>query len=324
MKSIWIALTYIKGLGPKRIKKVYIEFPHLTFADFKGPNLEKIKKIIGNKKVSETLSDIELIAQYTKKAEETIRLHEKNDISVVTIADNNYPELLKKIDDSPIVLYCKGDVDLLQQSKSIAVVGTRHPTAKGEGMARRIAKIFSEKGYVIVSGLALGIDTEAHKGTLEVNGKTVAVLANGLDTITPKENKKLAEEIVQKGGLLISEYPIRTKTFRAAFVQRDRIQSGLSIAVCPVQTDIKGGTQHTIKFARSQNRLLFCPTPLEQVPATRGIEALLKEDALPIRNSHDIVIVENSISKRLQELTNSEEIPVKLEQTSVVQLDLFD
>lgn len=322
MNSIWMALTYIKGLGPKRIKKVYNDLPNLTFTDFNGQTLNKIMKVISNKKVSESLSDVELIKKYILQAEESIALHERNDIKVITIADSNYPELLRKIDDAPIVLYCKGNMDLLKTSKSIAVVGTRNPTNKGEKMARRVAKIFSEKGYVIVSGLALGIDTEAHIGTLEANGKTIAVLANGLDTITPKENKKLAEEILQKEGLLVSEYPINTKTFRAAFVQRDRIQSGLSIAVCPVQTDIEGGTQHTIKFARKQNRLLFCPTPLEKVDATRGIEELLKEGALPINNSQDIIAIEKAISEHLQELLGSKEF--ETDRNMDHQLDFFD
>ncbi|MCA1053644.1 DNA-processing protein DprA [Rossellomorea aquimaris] len=320
MNPIWIALTYVKGLGTKRIKKIYLKFPTLTISDFKGDTLEEIKKVVRNKKVSESLSDIEMMKEYVYQAKKSIQLHEENNIKIVTIVDSNYPKLLKKIDDSPIVLYCKGNVELLNSTKSIAVVGTRTPTDTGKKMARRISKIFSERGYTIISGLALGIDTEAHVGTLEVEGKTIAVLANGLDTIAPKENKKLADEILRNDGLLISEYPMRKKTFRAAFVQRDRIQSGLSIAVCPVQTDIEGGTQHTINFALKQNRLLFCPTPLEEVPATRGIVKLLSEGALQINNSHDIPLIEKSIAKRLQELIGSEEAEIKED----LQIGLFD
>ncbi len=323
MNTIWIALTYIKGLGNKRIKKLYTAFPDLRFADFKGANLQNIKKIIGNKKIEESLSDLELMEEYIQQAEASIRLHGKHEINVVTIADSNYPKLLKMIDDSPIVLYCKGNMELLQTSKSIAVVGTRNPTQKGESMARRIATVFSEKGYVIVSGLALGIDTEAHVATLHASGKTIAVLANGLETIAPRENKKLAEEIVQKEGLLISEYAIGTKTFRAAFVQRDRIQSGLSIGVCPVQTDIEGGTQHTITFAKQQNRLLFSPTPMEQVPATRGIVELLKNGALPINDSNDIDTIASLLEKRLQNMSDTVETTQKREQEDQ-QLHLFE
>lgn len=319
MNSIWIALTYIKGLGPKRIKKIYTKFPDLTLADLKGTTLNEI---VGNKKVSESLFDDELIKEYLMKAEQSIRLHEEKGIKVITIGDSYYPELLKKIDDPPIALYCKGNVNLIRENKCIAIVGTRNATTKGGKMARRIARIFSEKGYVIVSGLAIGIDTEAHIGTLDAVGKTIAVLANGLDTIAPKENKKLSEEILRKDGLLISEYPIRSKPFRAAFVQRDRIQSGLSIAVCPVQTDIEGGTQHTIKFARKQRRLLFCPMPLEQVNVTRGIELLLQEGALPISNSKDILIIEKAISKRLLELTDKASIDK--EEIQGYQLNAFD
>lgn len=200
MKSLWVALTMIKGLGPKRIKSLYYTFPKLTLLDFKTPRIEEIKKVIRNKKVNESLSDYALMEQYVKKAEADIKYHKENDIEVITIVDNEYPEILKQIDNPPIALYCKGNIGLLQSQKTLAIVGTRNPTNTGEKMARRIAEIFSNKGYVIISGLALGIDTEAHIGTIESNGKTIAVLANSLDKILPKENQQLAEDILKKDG----------------------------------------------------------------------------------------------------------------------------
>ncbi|MGX1902605.1 DNA-processing protein DprA [Thermolongibacillus altinsuensis] len=327
MQSLWLALTFVKGLGVKRIKRIYHHFPKLTLSDWEDDEkVSQIIKIIKNKTIAESLSDYHLIKQYIKKAEESIAYHKQHDIEVVTIADLRYPKLLKKLDDAPIVLYCKGNLNLLDSHKNIAVVGTRNPTPTGRKMARRIAKIFSEKGYVIVSGLALGIDTEAHIGALEANGKTISVLAGGLDSVFPKENAELAAEIIKKDGLLISEQPMDTPMFRAAFVQRDRIQSGLSLAVCPVQTDIKGGTQHTIKFAKDQNRLLFCPIPIEEVPVTRGIFRLLEEGAVPLGNSDDIPLIENCISDKWRELFFSDcfEKGELTSQKSVQQLNLFN
>jgi DNA processing protein len=316
MRSLW--------LGTKRIRRIYNQFPDLTLSDFKDDKLNQIIKMLRNKTIAESLSNYDLIKQYVKKAEESITYHQQNDIQVITISDSCYPELLRKIDDAPIVLYCKGNMNLLQSHKNVAIVGTRNPTSTGKKMARRIAKIFSEKGYVIISGLALGIDTEAHIGALEANGKTIAVLAGGLDSIFPKENLELAGEIIKKDGLLVSENPMHTPMFRAAFVQRDRIQSGLSIAVCPVQTDIKGGTQHTIKFAKEQKRLLFCPVPIEKVPATRGIFKLLEEGALPLRDSDDIPIIENHISVKLEELSLNTHFMKEELDKSIQQLKLFD
>lgn len=324
MNSIWLALTYIKGLGTKKIKNIYEAFPDLQLADFQNGKIEHIIKIVKNKTIAETLYDFDLIQDYAKKAIQSVKFHQENEISVITIGDAWYPDLLKKLEDPPIVLYCKGNIELLQSNKNIAIVGTRNPTNKGKQMAKRIAQIFSEKDFTIVSGLALGIDTEAHIGTLDANGKTIAVLAGGLDTIYPKENLSLAEKIIEKDGLLISEKPIQSKMYSAAFVQRDRIQSGLSIAVCPIQTDIKGGTQNTIGFAKKQNRLLFCPVPMEDVPQTMGIKQLLEEGIIELRTTKDIPIILNHIAEKMNELTNGlSELPIENEPISK-QLDLFN
>ena len=287
MNLIWLALGQIKGLGTKRIKKIYDAVPNLSVNDLQGGILRQIVKIVNNKSVAESLADKDALREYVFKAEEMVRIHQEQGIGIVAINDENYPDLLKQIDDPPIVLYCKGNVSLLRQTKNIAIVGTRNPSTSGEETAREIAASFCKMGYVIVSGLATGIDTEAHIGALKAGGNTIAVLGHGLDTVFPKENSRLAKEIVEKEGLLVSEYPLRTPSFRASFVQRDRIQSGMSLAVCPVQTDVEGGTQHTIKFSRKQGRLLFCPVPTEDIPATQGIKKLLMEGAVPLSKESD-------------------------------------
>lgn len=327
MKDLWLAFTFVRGLGVKTIKNIYQMLPQLTenyFYDDKQKSV--LTKTIKNKNVLDVLFHEQTMREYIEQAKSVIQHHQKQGIHVITIVDAYYPELLKKLDDPPVALYCKGNIDLLRTNNHIAVVGTRNPTEKGKKLARRIAEVFVEKGYGIVSGLATGIDTEAHIGALDANGKTIAVLAGGLHSIFPKENTKLAQQIVENGGLLVSEQPIGTSAFRAAFVQRDRIQSGLSLAVCPVQTAIEGGTQNTIAFARKQNRVLFCPVPTEEVPATRGIVKLLEEGAIPLKNSNDLLYIIQSIERKKEELLENKEqsdkTPTSFE--TAEQLNLFD
>ncbi|MBB6175200.1 DNA processing protein [Anoxybacillus tengchongensis] len=327
MRTLWLAFTFVRGLGAKRIKNIYDTMPQLTENYFHDDEQKHIlMKVIKNKNILDVLFHEKTMKEYIKQAQEVIWHHQKQDINVITIGDEYYPKLLKKLDDPPIALYCKGNIELLQTSDHIAIVGTRHPTEIGKKFARRIAEVFVEKGYCIVSGLAIGIDTEAHIGTLDAKGKTVAVLAGGLHSIFPKENTNLAHRIIENGGVLISEQAIGSPAFRAAFVQRDRIQSGLSLAVCPVQTDIEGGTQNTIQFARKQNRLLFCPVPIENVPATRGIFKLLEEDAIPLKTSSDLpYIIQNIENKKVELLEDNKQSskPI-LNCKTVEQLNLFD
>jgi DNA processing protein len=147
---------------------------------------------------------------------------------------------------------------------AVAVVGTRNPTKTGQRTAFEVSQYLASQGYSIVSGLALGIDTAAHEGALAAMGVTVAVFATPLDKVYPAKNRSLADYVEESGGALVSEWPIGRGTSRQAFVFRDRIQSGLSIAVIPVQTDIEGGTMHTVKYAEKQGRLLLCPRPIPE------------------------------------------------------------
>lgn len=175
---------------------------------------------------------------------------------IVTIFDDDYPELLRGIPDAPAVLFCSGDVSVLKK-KSVAVIGTREPTQHGERIAERITSWFTLRDWTIVSGLAKGIDSIGHKACIEYQGKTAAILAHGLEKIYPAENKGLAKEIVDKGGVLVSEYAYNSPTFKTNFVQRDRIQAALSAAVILVQTDIKGGSLHASKAALKYSRNLI-------------------------------------------------------------------
>jgi DNA processing protein len=204
----------------------------------------------------------------------------RDSVLFTTIIDNNYPKLLKKISNPPLLLYYKGNISILNERDSIAVIGTRNASSTGLNIASIIAREFAERGYIIVSGLAKGIDTAAHMGALETNGYTAAVLGAPLDKIYPAENRPLVERILSHDGVVLSELGNGQVSFRGNFVQRDRIQSGLSIGIIPVQTDVEGGTMHTVNFALQQKRLVFCPRPPERemhLNQYAGILSLIQE-----------------------------------------------
>jgi DNA processing protein len=215
-------------------------------------------------------------SQAWARAEDMIARHVAAGITLLPITDDAYPPLLRLIDDPPPVLYVRGDLTVVANPNAVAVVGTREPTPRGMGVARKIALRFASAGYVVVSGLAKGIDTAGHEGALEA-GATVAALGTPLDKVYPAENRELALRI-EEHGALITEYPLGDAGRATNFVGRDRIQAGMSLAVIPVQTGLSGGTQHTIRFATEARRLLLCPRPLQDeadAPSYEGIRELI-------------------------------------------------
>jgi DNA processing protein len=176
--------------------------------------------------------------------------------TIVTFSCPAYPERLKEIYDPPPVLWVRGEVSLLTQP-AIAIVGTRHPTPYGTGMAEILARDLAARRLLIVSGMARGIDSWAHKGALAARMPTVAVWGTGIDVIYPKENKKLAEEILGTGGAIVSEVPTGTFPAPQNFPRRNRILSGISIAVLVVEAGENSGTRVTARCAAEQNRDLY-------------------------------------------------------------------
>jgi DNA processing protein len=167
-----------------------------------------------------------------------------------------YPDRLREIYDPPAVLWYRGDTSLLAKP-GIAVVGTRHPTPYGAGMAQMLSRELAARGMVILSGMARGVDTKAHEGALEAKGKTVAVWGTGVDVIYPKENKRLAEGILAGGGCILSEYPLGTFPAPQNFPVRNRILSGISVGVLVVEAAEHSGTRITARCAMEQNRDVY-------------------------------------------------------------------
>ncbi len=175
---------------------------------------------------------------------------------ILTPADEGYPRRLREIYDPPAVLWVRGNVKLMLKP-GIAVVGTRHPSPYGTGMAEMLSRDLAARGMVILSGMARGVDTAAHKGALEAKGKTVAIWGTGIDVIYPKENKKLAEEIVASGGAIVSEFPLGTFPAPQNFPIRNRILSGMSVGVLVIEAAEYSGTRITARLAMEQNRDVY-------------------------------------------------------------------
>ncbi len=174
----------------------------------------------------------------------------------ITPGDETYPERLREIYDPPAVLWIRGNAELLARP-GIAVVGTRQPSPYGLGMAELLSRDLANRRLTILSGMARGVDTAAHKGALDAGGKTVAVWGTGIDVIYPKENKKLAERIVESGGAIVSEYPLGTFPAPQNFPIRNRILSGMSVGVLVIEAGEYSGTRITARCAMEQNRDVY-------------------------------------------------------------------
>ncbi|MDD3367424.1 MAG: DNA-processing protein DprA [Lachnospiraceae bacterium] len=184
-----------------------------------------------------------------------------------------FPDALLHMKKCPSLLYYMGDISILKQQKSIAVVGSRNASLKGLDLSYQTGKAVCEAGFNLVNGLAIGCDTEALKGALSIGGKCIAVMPCGLDQIVPKENKWLVQEILKNKGCLISEYAISVPPRRYQYVERDKIQSGISSGVVIIEAEEQSGTMHTADFALKQYKRLACYSEklLEKASGNRAL-----------------------------------------------------
>ena len=234
-----------------------------------------------------------------RTAQEVIRAREETDpdielerlaqagVTALALTDPRYPSRLREIDDAPPVLYVKGvwaDVD----EWSVAVVGTRRATAYGRMAAQEFSRGLAVNGITVVSGLARGVDTVSHRAALDAGGRTVAVLANGLDTVYPPENRRLAEEIAERGAVM-SDYPLGTKPRAEFFPRRNRILSGVSLGTLVVEGDYDSGAMITARFAMEQNREVFAVPGSIFSAQSKGPFGLIKDGATPVANAEGIM-----------------------------------
>jgi len=246
----WLALALSPGLGPKRILDAMQELQ--TPSRLFGLSLTDLEGLRFPAETAQFIFD----GKARRAAEEEWEGVARQGAAILSYRCPEYPERLREIYDPPPVLWVRGDASLLKRP-SIAIVGTRHPSPYGSGVAEMLARDLSVRRLLVVSGMARGIDTCAHKGALAARMPTLAVWGTGIDVIYPKENKKLAEEILATGGAIVSEVSAGTFPAPQNFPRRNRILSGLSIGVLVVEAAENSGTRVTARCAADQNRDLF-------------------------------------------------------------------
>lgn len=285
------------------------EFMNYKRAKFIVDNYEDLEDLFDNiddyKNELTQIFDLEEFHEIVKDRnlyyiEETIKNYDKLGIEVVTIRSESYPDLLREIDSSPIMLYCKGNVALLK-SECLGVVGTRRATKYGKDACNKFIKDIASENITIVSGLAEGIDTIAHKATLEVSGNTIAVLGGGLLNIYPSSNVGLAKEILDNNGLLVTEYKPNEPALTYHFPIRNRIIAGLSRAVFIVEATEKSGSMHTKNYALEYNRNVFAlPARITDIYSVGCNKCISNGQAQMVLDPRDIIEYygKNSIEKK--------------------------
>ena len=241
MDKYIIALLKCKGIGNVKLLNYILKYN------------KNITNIINHLNELITENDISLFDNYLNEAEQEIIKNQNLGVNIISVLNDNYPNKLLMIKDPVLYLYYKGDISLIYNT-SIAIIGSRNITAEDEIITKEVAKKVSVQGITVVSGLALGTDANAHIGSYNEKGKTIAVLPSGLNIIIPISNKKIADNILKNGGLLLSEYSVDTVPTKYTFVKRDRIQSALSDAVIVIKADEKSGTMNAVKTAQSCNK----------------------------------------------------------------------
>ncbi|MDO5123718.1 MAG: DNA-processing protein DprA [Eubacteriales bacterium] len=259
-----------------------------------------------NKLLSAKLSDAEKII------EESLKLG----YTLLDISEYEYPQILRSIDNAPAVLYIDGKLPDFDEVKSVSIVGTRKATVYGVRTAYELGANLSKRGFVVVSGGALGIDCAAHRGVLQAGGRTVCVLGCGLDTEYLRENKAMRKQIAQRGAV-ISEYPPGTPASPQNFPQRNRIISGLTYGTVVVEAPVKSGSMITVNLALEQCRDVFAVMGNIDSPYSEGSNALIKDGAIPVTSYKDIsefyLGVDNSTLNNLSiTIADVKDVPTKL------------
>jgi len=268
----WLALALTPGLGPTRIARAVAMIGNAgRLFDMPLTELESLRIPA---KSAQFIAD----GRARAAAEKEAKLVADSGATFLTAQCPDYPQRLLEIYDPPAVLWVRGSVELLSRP-GIAVVGTRAPSAYGAGMAELLSRDLANRRVVIMSGMARGVDTAAHKGALDAGGKTVAVWGTGLDVVYPKENKRLAEQIVLTGGTIVTEYPMGTFPAPQNFPIRNRILSGLSIGVLVIEAAEYSGTRITARCAMEQNRDVFAVPGNVTNKGSWGPNTLIKQGA---------------------------------------------
>lgn len=276
----WLALSLTRGLGGEGARRLLQEFgsPEAVFVASVG-SLKSIVKA-------------DIAAEIAKGIDESalapvLEWLKDEDNRIITLADAEYPQLLLNIPDPPLLFYVKGRLDLLNRP-ALAVVGSRNATPQGLHNAEAFARSLSESGLCVVSGLAHGIDAAAHRGALQGQGSSIAVVGTGLDRIYPAANRDLAHALAA-GGTLVSEFPLGTPPLAANFPRRNRLISGMSLGCLVVEANMQSGSLITARLASEQGRDVFAIPGSIHAPQSKGCHALIKQGAKLVETAQDIL-----------------------------------
>lgn len=301
-----LTLTYLRGIGPATAERLAERFFLLDAILGAEP---AILRSLVPAAVAESLHEPTAVASASEKAQRVIDEADRRGVRVLSVFEADYPDALRQLSDRPPVLFVKGK---LPSRRSVACIGTREPSEFGEIVSDRIVETLVGAGWAIVSGLAIGVDTLSHRAALRHGGRTIAVLAGGLEGIYPRQNAMLADEILENNGALVSEQPFGVAPSPRNLVQRDRLQSGLSMATFVMQTDIKGGSMHTVRFTIQQDRLLFAPVPQGRHAAEPKSQGILAMTQFPAVRFADAARAEGNYRRILFERYHNRPVAVPL------------
>lgn len=264
----YIRLINTPGVGPVNFKKIISRFG----------NAERALEELSRKRQVVSLA----------KAEEELMTAEIKKVKIISIEDDEYPYNLKQIEDAPPLLYAKGNFELLNNSNMLAVVGSRNASLSAKKLAEKLSSDVANRGLVVVSGMARGIDAAAHKGALSANGNTIAVLGTGVNVVYPRENQKLYDELAEN-GLILSEFSFHTQPQASNFPRRNRIVSGLSKSVIVIEAGIQSGSLITAHQALEQGRDVYAVPGAPYDGRASGCNQLLKNGAILVENADDVI-----------------------------------
>ncbi|MGL5751060.1 MAG: DNA-processing protein DprA [Paraclostridium sp.] len=289
-KDIYLWLLSIGGVGYKTIEKIEENIGNIEkLIDFSDKDILNIKNI--NLNIKQNIVKYKSLS-YIDSLKENLNLH---NVNYLCKYDELYPDKLRHIDSAPTLLFYKGDINIASDI-SLAMVGTRKATPYGMWCAENISEKLSNNGINIISGLAMGIDTFSHKGCLKGKSKTIAVLGSSVENVLPKTNLKLAEKILEDGGLILSEHNVGTPVIPGYYSRRNRIISGLSEGVIVVEAPSKSGALITVEFALEQGKNVFSVPGNINSNMSKGCNKIIKEGAILVDDIEDILNEYNIIN----------------------------
>jgi len=279
----WISLNMTPGVGPRAATKLLERFGSAD-AVFQARRSE-----LESLRLKPESVDSILKAEFHERSQRELERVRELGGDVLLLDDGSYPSLLREIDDPPIVLYVKGDWQACFDQPAVGVIGSRTCSTYGENASEMLARDLASRGLTVVSGLARGIDTAAHRGAMRGNGKTIAVIGTGLDNVYPKENTGLCREILNSGGCVVTQFPLGTPPLKDNFPYRNRIISGLSLGVLIIEASERSGSLITARLASEQNREVMAVPGNITSSNSFGTNYLIKSGAKLVQQWQDVV-----------------------------------